>query len=47
VDPRAASAALDALDQLSVLVDVFDELGPAARRALAARTRKVRRTRTP
>ena len=47
VDPRGATAALDALDQLSILVDVFDELGPVARRALAARTRKARRSRTP
>lgn len=47
VDPRGATAALDALDRLSILVDVFDELGPVARRALAARTRKARRSRTP
>ncbi len=47
VDPQGAAAALDALDQLSVLIDVFDDLGPVARRALAARTRKARRTRVP
>lgn len=46
VDPRAAAAALDALDRISVLVDVFDDLGPVARRALAARTRRARRGRT-
>jgi AcrR family transcriptional regulator len=47
VDPQGAAAALDALDQLSVLIDVFDDLGPVARRALAARTRKARRARVP
>jgi AcrR family transcriptional regulator len=47
VDPQGAAAALDALDQLSVLIDVFDDLGPVARRALATRTRKARRTRVP
>lgn len=47
VDPRAATAALDALDRLSVLVEVIDELGPAARLALAARTRKARGAHTP
>jgi AcrR family transcriptional regulator len=45
VDAQAATAALDALDRLSVLVDVFDDLGPVARRALAGRTRKARRAR--
>ncbi len=47
VDPQGAAAALDALDQLSVLIDVFDDLGPVARRALATRTRKARRNRVP
>lgn len=40
VDATAAQRALSALDQLAVLVDVVDDLGPVARRALRARLRK-------
>lgn len=40
VDAAAAQRALSALDQLAVLVDVVDDLGPVARRALRARLRK-------
>lgn len=37
VDPDGAGAALVALERLAVLVDVLDDLGPVARRALRAR----------
>ncbi|MCE6997485.1 TetR family transcriptional regulator [Saccharothrix sp. S26] len=40
VDPAGANAALDALDRLAVLVDVVEDLGPVARRALRAKLRK-------
>ncbi|MCO6008252.1 TetR family transcriptional regulator [Actinoallomurus purpureus] len=40
-DPRGAGDALDALDQLGAVLEVFDDLGPLATRALRA---KVRRT---
>ncbi|MEV8441970.1 TetR family transcriptional regulator [Actinosynnema sp. NPDC051121] len=40
VDPAGAHAALDALERLAVLVDVVDDLGPVARRALRARLRR-------
>lgn len=40
VDPSGATAALDALERLAVLVDVVEDLGPVARRALRGRTRK-------
>jgi hypothetical protein len=40
VDPSGATAALDALERLAVLVDVVEDLGPLARRALRSRTRK-------
>jgi AcrR family transcriptional regulator len=43
VDPRGATAALDALERLAVLVDVVEDLGPIARRALQARTRRTAR----
>ncbi|MCG8916046.1 TetR family transcriptional regulator [Actinokineospora sp. PR83] len=43
VDPDGAAAALDALDRLAVLVEVVDDLGPVARRALRGRLRKVSR----
>ncbi len=39
VDPAGAHAAFDALDRLAVLVDVVDDLGPVARRALRAKLR--------
>nr|WP_225954563.1 TetR/AcrR family transcriptional regulator [Kibdelosporangium phytohabitans] len=41
VDPDGATQALDALDQLAVLVEVVDELGPVARRAFRAKVRRV------
>lgn len=41
VDPDGAAAALDALDQLAVLVEVVDDLGPVARRALRGKLRKT------
>jgi AcrR family transcriptional regulator len=43
VDPAGAESALDALEQLSVLVEVVDSLGPIARRALRSRARKTAR----
>ncbi|GAB3430944.1 TetR/AcrR family transcriptional regulator [Actinophytocola sediminis] len=43
VDPQGATAALDALDRLAILVEVLDDLGPVARRALRG---KLRRTAT-
>jgi AcrR family transcriptional regulator len=41
VDPAGARAALDALDQLAVLVEVMDDLGPVARRALRGKLRRT------
>jgi AcrR family transcriptional regulator len=43
VAPAGAQTALDALDQIGVLVEVIDDLGPVARRALRG---KLRRTAT-
>jgi hypothetical protein len=43
VDPAGAQAALNALDQLGVLVEVVEDLGPVARRALRARLRSSRK----
>ncbi|WP_333770035.1 TetR/AcrR family transcriptional regulator [Streptomyces sp. IBSBF 2435] len=43
VDPEGAGRALDALDQLSALVNVLDELGPVAQRAVRARLRRSAR----
>lgn len=40
VSPADAEAALDALDRMAVLVEVVDELGPVARRALRGKLRK-------
>jgi AcrR family transcriptional regulator len=40
VDPAGAHAALDALERLAALVDVVQDLGPVARRALNAKLRK-------
>ncbi|CAM3900499.1 TetR/AcrR family transcriptional regulator [Kibdelosporangium persicum] len=40
VDPTGAHAALDALDRLASLVEVIDDLGPVARRALRGKLRK-------
>lgn len=45
VDPEGAHAALDALDRLAVLVDVVDDLGPVARKALRSRIRRTAATR--
>ncbi|MEV0897172.1 TetR/AcrR family transcriptional regulator [Actinoplanes sp. NPDC049802] len=42
VDRAGAHHALEALDQLAVLVEVVDELGPIARRALRSRIKKAR-----
>lgn len=39
VDAAGAASALDALDRLAVLVEVVDDLGPVARRALRAKLR--------
>jgi AcrR family transcriptional regulator len=41
VDPDGAHAALEALDRLAVLLEVVDDLGPVARRALRAKLRKT------
>jgi AcrR family transcriptional regulator len=43
VDTAGAHAALDALDQLGALVEVVDDLGPVARRALRAKLRAIKR----
>ncbi|GAA2434589.1 hypothetical protein GCM10010191_56340 [Actinomadura vinacea] len=40
VDADGAARALDALDQLSALVGVLEELGPVAQRAVRARLRR-------
>jgi AcrR family transcriptional regulator len=40
VDPDGATAALAALERLGVLVEVVDDLGPVARRAVRARLRR-------
>ncbi|MFB9831645.1 TetR/AcrR family transcriptional regulator [Actinoallomurus acaciae] len=40
-DPEAAGRALDALDRLGVILEVFDDLGPVATRALRTRIRRV------
>ncbi|WP_148615683.1 TetR family transcriptional regulator [Nocardioides rubriscoriae] len=41
VDPVGSRAALDAVERLVVLVDVVDDLGPVAGRALKSRLRKA------
>lgn len=41
VDAEGGGAALDALDQLGALVEVVEDLGPVARRALRARIRRA------
>ncbi len=43
VNPAAAAAALDTLEQLAVLAEVIEDLGPVARRALRARIRRTAR----
>jgi AcrR family transcriptional regulator len=40
VDPDGARSALAALEQLGVLIEVVDDLGPVARRAVRARLRR-------
>ena len=40
VDPAGATAALDALEQLATLVEVMEELGPVAKRAVRAKLRR-------
>jgi len=45
VDPAGAQQALTAIEQLAVLLEVIDDLGPVARRALRAKVAKVRRAR--
>jgi AcrR family transcriptional regulator len=47
VDEAGARHALDALEQLAVLVEVVDELGPVARRALRAKLNRAVTRRTP
>ena len=41
VDPAGAEAALSSLDRLAVLIDVVDDLGPLARKALRAKLRTL------
>jgi AcrR family transcriptional regulator len=43
VDPDGAERALQSLEQLGLLVEVMDDLGPVARRAVRAKTRGKRR----
>ena len=40
VDPDGARSALAALEQLGMLIEVVDDLGPVARRAVRARLRR-------
>lgn len=42
VDADGAALALDSLEKLGVLVDVLDDLGPVARRAMAAKVKKTK-----
>lgn len=41
VDPEGGSSALDALDQLGVIVELVEELGPLTRRVLRSRIRRA------
>jgi len=43
VDPSGAQHALTAIEQLAVLLEVMEDLGPVARRALRAKVKKVSR----
>ncbi len=43
VNPGGAAAALDTLEQLALLAEVIEDLGPVARRALRARIRRSAR----
>jgi len=47
VDPVGAIAALNSLEQLAVLVEVIEDLGPVARRALRAKLRRPTAARSP
>lgn len=47
VNPGGASSALDTLEQLAVLSEVIEDLGPVARRALRARLRRTSRAAEP
>ena len=47
VNAAGASAALDTLEQLAVLSEVIDDLGPVGRRALRARIRRTVRAGEP
>ncbi len=42
VDASGAHAALDAIERLGVLIEVVDDLGPVARRAMKSRMRRAR-----
>jgi AcrR family transcriptional regulator len=42
IDPEGAHQALDSIERLGALVEVIDELGPVARRALRAKLRRRR-----
>lgn len=42
VDADGAGSALDAIERLGMLVEVVDDLGPVARRALKSRVRRAR-----
>ena len=44
VDPQGAEAAMASLETLGLLVEVVDDLGPVARRALRARLRRTTRS---
>jgi AcrR family transcriptional regulator len=44
VNPAGAAAALGTLEQLAVLAEVVEDLGPVGRRALRARVRRASRT---
>lgn len=44
VDPAGATSALDAIERLGLLVEVMDDLGPVARRALRSRMRRARQS---
>ncbi len=45
-DPDGATAAVDTLESIGRLVDVLDDLGPVARRALATRAKRRQRSGT-
>jgi hypothetical protein len=46
VDPDGAESALVSLEMLGVLVEVVEDLGPVARRALRTRLRRTERAST-